>query len=80
VRIHLDLSFPLLARLGNKAFTAQDYNEAVRCYSEAIKLDSYNHIYFSNRRYAIVNKRLYDTVLHPIEHFDTYPYLKTVLF
>lgn len=45
---------PVNFRLGNKAFAAQDYNEAIRCYTEAIKLDSHNHIYFSNRRYVIL--------------------------
>jgi len=41
----------LFNRLGNKAFAAQAYDEAISCYTEAIKLDSRNHIYFSNRRY-----------------------------
>jgi tetratricopeptide (TPR) repeat protein len=34
---------------GNKAFTAKKYEEAVRCYTEAIKIDPQDHSFFSNR-------------------------------
>lgn len=39
----------LSCRLGNKAFGAKDFDKAVEYYSEAIKLDSANHVFFSNR-------------------------------
>jgi len=35
--------------LGNKAFAAKDYDEAIKFYSEAIEIDPTNHVYFSNR-------------------------------
>ena len=40
--------------LGNKAFLAKRYDEAIKHYSEAIKLseDDPNHIYFANRANA----------------------------
>lgn len=36
-------------RLGNKAFGAKDFDKAIEHYSEAIKLDASNHVFFSNR-------------------------------
>ena len=36
-------------RLGNKAFGAKEFDKAVEYYSEAIKLDASNHVFFSNR-------------------------------
>ncbi len=38
-------------RLGNDAFQAKNYEEAIKFYSEAIKLDPENAIYYSNRRF-----------------------------
>ena len=37
-------------RLGNKAFAAKDYDEAIKHYTAAIAIDSKNCVYFSNRR------------------------------
>jgi len=36
-------------KAGNDAFSAKNYDEAIRLYSEAIGLDKTNHVYFSNR-------------------------------
>jgi stress-induced-phosphoprotein 1 len=35
--------------LGNKAFQAGQYHEAIEHYSNAIALDDSNHVFFSNR-------------------------------
>lgn len=35
--------------LGNKAFAAKDFDDAIAHYSDAIKIDRTNHVYFSNR-------------------------------
>jgi tetratricopeptide (TPR) repeat protein len=40
---------PFRFRLGNKAFADQKYDEAIKFYSDAIRLDPTNHVYFSNR-------------------------------
>jgi stress-induced-phosphoprotein 1 len=34
---------------GNSAFTEKNYNEAISCFTEAIKLDPKNHVLYSNR-------------------------------
>lgn len=36
-------------KLGNEHFAAKEYEEAIKHYSEAIKLDSNNPVYYSNR-------------------------------
>jgi stress-induced-phosphoprotein 1 len=41
---------------GNEALKAQDFEAAIRHYSDAINLDSSNHIYFSNRSAAYLSK------------------------
>jgi tetratricopeptide (TPR) repeat protein len=37
-------------RLGNKAFSAKNFAEAIDYYTQAIKLEPSNHVFFSNRR------------------------------
>lgn len=37
---------------GNTAFSAGNFDEAVRCYSRAIQADSSNPVYYSNRAMA----------------------------
>ena len=42
----------IILRLGNVAFGKQNYNDAIQYYTEAIKRDPRNHVYYSNRRYV----------------------------
>lgn len=42
----------LRKKLGNEAYEAKDYPEAIKLYSEAIDLDPENHVYYSNRSVA----------------------------
>ena len=45
-------------RLGNKAFAGKNFAKAIEHYSEAIKIDASNHVFFSNRSasYAGIGK------------------------
>ncbi|CAI5730020.1 unnamed protein product [Hyaloperonospora brassicae] len=44
--------------LGNEEFNAKNFDKAVECYSEAIRLNPDNYVYYSNRSaaYGAVNK------------------------
>jgi len=42
----------LRKKLGNEAYEAKDYPEAIKLYTEAIELDPENHVYYSNRSVA----------------------------
>jgi len=42
--------FSLYFSLGNAAYAAKEYDEAINQYTAAIALDSKNCVYFSNRR------------------------------
>jgi tetratricopeptide (TPR) repeat protein len=43
--------------LGNDAFLAKNYEEAIKHYSDSIQTDPDNAVYYSNRRLAILNFR-----------------------
>jgi len=52
---------------GNRAFGEKRYDEAINMYSEAIKIDSRNHVYFSNRSAAYMGKNMYGQALEDAE-------------
>jgi len=53
---------------GNRAFTEHRYTEAINLYSEAIKIDNRNHVYFSNRSAAYMGNNQYNEALADAEN------------
>jgi tetratricopeptide (TPR) repeat protein len=68
---HLTLQCILLIRAqaaalkdqGNKAFAAKDYDKAIDLFTQAIAVDSANHVLYSNRSAALVGKKQWDDAL-----------------
>jgi len=52
---------------GNRAFGEKKFDEAINFYSEAIKIDARNHVYFSNRSAAYMGKNMYSNALEDAE-------------
>jgi len=52
---------------GNRAFGEKKYDEAINFYTEAIKIDARNHVYFSNRSAAYMGKNMYSNALEDAE-------------
>jgi len=52
---------------GNRAFGEKRFDEAINFYSEAIKIDNRNHVYFSNRSAAYMGKEMYGQALDDAE-------------
>ncbi len=49
--------------LGNKAFAAGKFTEAIDHFTEAISMDSGNHVLFSNRSAAFASLKKYNEAL-----------------
>ena len=41
---------------GNTHFATKRYDEAIECYTDAIKFDGANHLYYSNRSACYASK------------------------
>jgi tetratricopeptide (TPR) repeat protein len=52
---------------GNKAFQAKDYDTAIELFTQAIALDSQNHVLYSNRSAARAGKKQWDAALEDAE-------------
>jgi len=52
---------------GNRAFAEKKFDEAINFYTEAIKIDGRNHVYFSNRSAAYMGKNMFSDALEDAE-------------
>jgi len=52
---------------GNRAFGEKKFDDAINFYTEAIKIDNRNHVYFSNRSAAYMGKNMYSNALEDAE-------------
>lgn len=57
----------LLKEKGNAALQTGDYDEAIRCYTDAIALDGNNHVLYSNRSAAYAKSEKYQQALEDAE-------------
>eukprot|EP00042_Codosiga_hollandica_P056623 m.819433 g.819433 ORF g.819433 m.819433 type:complete len:617 (+) comp59392_c0_seq2:1050-2900(+) len=53
-----------LKDLGNKAFSAKDFNAAIKHFTDAIALDGSNHVLYSNRSASHASLNNFDQALH----------------
>jgi len=56
-----------LKNKGNAALSAQNYDEAIKLYTQAIALDASNHVYYSNRSAAYASIGKYNDALADAE-------------
>lgn len=52
---------------GNAALADNKFDEAIKCYTEAIQLDNNNHVLYSNRSAAYAKANKYDLALQDAE-------------
>lgn len=52
-----------LKEKGNRAFSSQNFDEAVRIFSECIELDPQNEVYYSNRAAALTGLKRYEEAI-----------------
>ena len=48
---------------GNAAFSSGDYENAIKLFTQAIELDTTNHVLYSNRSAAFANQKNYKMAL-----------------
>lgn len=53
--------------MGNAALSANNFVEAIKCYTEAISIDGKNHVLYSNRSAAYAKCKKYDLALQDAE-------------
>lgn len=61
------LQVTVLKDKGNAALQANKFDEAIKCYTEAIELDNRNHVLFSNRSAAYAKAGKYAQALEDAE-------------